>query len=235
MPRIFKKQANGGRSICTVALLLMMFLVGAAQADVGTGTQIPVGLGLSSLEAISGESGSGINALIEIVPLSYLMSPDIDNFSVTYDYVTEDVTGIGSWIPTGRAGVRFGSPNVDIDVTGGYGYLWNNAATGSFWLGDIAAHFRMKNNWSIGPHFGVLQFPDGLNWEGSYADVDFADTTGWMAGLVITGQWGSGFTLISVDYVSAEFDVETGSGWTANSDTLDISGIAAQIGIGWHF
>ena len=41
--------------------------------------------------------------------------------------MTEDVEGTGSWIPSIRGGVRFDLGVTDLDITGGGGFLANNA------------------------------------------------------------------------------------------------------------
>jgi hypothetical protein len=123
---------------------------------------------------------------------------------------------------------------MELDLTGGGGVLANGAMYASFVTVDIALRFKPTKNFSIGPHFGIISFSD-LEWVGD-ADITFSDADGTIIGIVTTLDFSSVFLMLSIDYVSATFDVEqTGSGWTTSDNELDMSGTAIQFGVGFRF
>ncbi|MCP4344050.1 MAG: hypothetical protein GY795_00810 [Desulfobacterales bacterium] len=67
--------------------------------------------------------------------------------------------------------------------------------------------------------------------------MSFSDEIGFIPGLCLTidrKDKKSSF-LVSLDYLNASFDAETENGWTANEDSLDISGISLQLGVIFRF
>jgi hypothetical protein len=193
---------------------------------------------LEGAASISGETDiegqDDMKLIFEIAPASFLFSSAIDGFSVTNGTVTETVDGTGSWIPNARGGLRFYLFDNELDLTAGVGYLYNEAATAPFYTLDLALNFDLSDTFTISPHVGYISI-DNLEWEES-ADVSFSDASGLMAGVKFNFELNDATKLfLSVDYIEAESDVTTGSGWTANSTTYDQSGLAIQFGVGWKF
>jgi hypothetical protein len=229
----FRQRKRVAMSGLIVVALLIPICTNVSEATIGTGTQVVQILPISSGSTAEPIRDSGVNFILELVPLGYLFSPDADGFEVYSSGSgwsdSEEMVGYGSWLPSARAGVRINAPMVGIDITGGGGYLWNGAVNGPFVMADCAANFHVGKNTTLGPHVGIVSFGD-LEWFGD-ADVDLTGSTGLMAGFVLnTGGKRAGLYL-SVDYIEAKFDVETGSGWTANDDTLDMSGVGVQAGL----
>jgi hypothetical protein len=190
------------------------------------------------------QSNNGIRLLIDILPASYLSSPDIDGFEVTRTSGgftdTEKIDGTGSWIPNLRGGLSFDTGPAYIEPTVGGGYLVNGAFTTPMLMGDLACRFKLGDAVTLGPHIGLINFGDSTwnrnntEWDED-VDVDIKGTTGYMGGLALTAGGETVAFSCSVDYVSAKFDVKTGSGWTANKDELDMSGWAVNLGVAFRF
>lgn len=217
--------------------LLILFCTNVSEATIGTGTQVVPILPVSSSSTAEPTQNTGANFILELIPLGGLFSFDMDGFEVTatssgpswYLFESEEIEGIGSWLPSARAGIRINTPAVGFDITGGGGILYNGAVDGSFTVVDFAANFNAGKKVSVGPHVGLISFGD-LDWSGD-ADIDLEGSSGLVAGLVLnTGGKAARFYL-SIDYIEAEFDVETGSGWVANDNTLDMSGVGVQAGL----
>ena len=174
-----------------------------------------------------------IEFLLEVCPASFLISPEADDFEITSSLFIERVAEFTSWIPTARAGICFDTPAAKIDVTGGAGLLWNELFTAPMFLVDVAARFKLRENVTLGPHFGIVNFskPD---WDG-FSDVRLSDSTGVMAGLALTAGNHDVLFSLSVDYLEASFDITTGGDWTANRTSLDMSGLAVQLGLMLRF
>ena len=229
-------------------LVVVSVLAVACTANAEMDNQAPIGPQKIRMQS---NSDNGVRFIMELVPVSFLFSPDLDGFNAHshnyhgYSYYEVTIDGTGSWIPSGRLGISIGTGPVFLDITGGAGYLWNNAFSGPFLVGDFAARFKIGDHWTIGPHAGLLSF-NNMTWDGgdTYGDTDtdtkgefeLSDTTGWMAGVVTTfgGKHVSGF--LSVDYLSAKMDVSADPAvWTLSEDTIDLSGLAIQAGIVFRF
>lgn len=233
MQTILRREIRLVMSRLIVFVLLILFCTNVSEATIGTGTQVVPILPVSSSSTAEPTRDTGVNFILELVPLGYLFSPDADGFELRktsgYYTRTEEMVGYGSWLPSARAGIRFNTPAVGIDLTGGGGYLWNGAVNGPFTMVDCAAHFRVGKKTTVGPHVGLVSFGD-LDWFDE-ADVDLEGSSGLMAGFVMTTGGKTARLYLSVDYIEAEFDVETESGWTANEKTLDMSGFGVQAGL----
>jgi hypothetical protein len=194
---------------------------------------LPISSGIMTQPTASSSGESGVNLLIELIPLWYLFSPDLDGFEIQQTgppWNWEEVEGYGSVLPSARAGIRINTPIVGIDITGGGGYLWNDAVSAPFYMGNLSANFYVGKHVTIGPHVGFVSFSE-LEWGGD-SDVDFSDSTGLLAGLVLTAGGKTARAYVAVNYLEAEFDVEgVEPGWTANRETLDMSGIGVQLGL----
>jgi len=238
MRMLFHGHASKVVSRLVVGTVLLLFCTNLSEAQVGAEMQLgpflPVSSTVVTKENTAGLPETGANFLIELIPLWYLFSPDIDGFEASrtggFLAVSEEIVGWGSLLPCARAGVRMNTPDVDIDLTGGGGYLWNNAVSAPFLMGDVALHFELGKDTTLGPHIGVVSF-DELDWSED-ADIDFSDSTGFVAGILLTkGEEDTKF-FVAIDYINAEFDVDrVGSEWTTNRNTLDISGVAVQVGL----
>jgi hypothetical protein len=181
-----------------------------------------------------------VDMVFDIKPLSLFISPDLDGFkafrgSRYYSY-SEEIEGAGSIAPNARLGLGIDTDNMIVDLTGGFGVLFNDAFEGSFLTIDIAPRFKMANGLiTLGPHFTYLKF-DELDWSHD-ADIEFSDSTGFLAGLNFSVGRSISFVL-SIDYLGADpFEVtaKAGSGWSLSQQELEMSGIAIQMGVGGHF
>lgn len=187
-----------------------------------------------SVLLIPGTGSADVDFVLEINPLSYIISPDIDGFKTTNGVVLEELDGYGSLFPTLKAGIGFGSDRHMIDLLGGVGYLWNDGFSAKTYSADAFFRFKVDQRgiFTVGPHIGVIRF--NPEWDGP-SKIDLADETGWVVGVGFTvGSPKVAFSA-ALDYLSAEFDVTPQAGWTANENTLDISGFLIQLGVQFRF
>ena len=167
-------------------------------------------LGLLGLPA---SSAAEVDFVLEVNPLSYVISPDVDNFTVTDGILVEEIDGIGSLYPNLKAGVGFESETMIFDILGGVGYLWNDAFTATSFSGDLILRLKVDQRgiFTVGPHLGVIYFDptyDGV------AQVRLGSDTGLVGGVAFTvGSPRVAFTAL-LDYLSAKFDVSTSGAWT---------------------
>jgi len=175
-----------------------------------------------------------VDFVLEINPLSYLISPDIDDFRTSNGIVFEEISGYGSLYPTLKAGIGLESRTMIIDLLAGVGYLWNDAFNATTISGDMFLRFKLgqRGIFTLGPHVGIISFkPD---WDGP-SEIVLQDETGWAGGLALTvGSPRVAFSAV-FDYLSADFGVEPSGGWTANTSSLDISGLLIQLGVQFRF
>lgn len=194
-------------------------------------TALVLALGLLTLPS---PARADVDFVLEINPLSYLLSPDVDNFQVTDGILLEEVEGIGSLYPNLKAGIGFESETMIFDILGGVGYLWNDAFTASTFSGDLILRLKVDRQgiFTVGPHVGFIYFdPD---YDGT-APVNLGSDTGLVGGVAFTvGSSRVAFSA-ALDYLKAEFDVSTSGGWTASQSQLDLSGFLVLLGVQFRF
>ncbi len=174
-------------------------------------------------------SGVGVDVLFEAYPFNTVVSPKVNDFEATHGSETDDVEGVFSSLPNLRLGLGLETPFAYFDATAGGGVFWNFALLSPTGRGDLSARFKLGRLFTLGPHVGLIYFGEPL-WF-STPRVEFSDAWGYSAGLGFTvGVKAISFSL-SVDYLSASFDVEPKASVLTNDDDLDISGIAIQLGI----
>ncbi len=179
-------------------------------------------------------AAADVDFVLEVNPLSYVLSPDVDDFKVSNGVLLEEIDGIGSLYPSLKAGVGFESDAMIFDVLGGVGYLWNDAFTANTISGDLFLRLKVdrKGVFTVGPHLGIIYFdPD---YDGT-AQVTLDSDTGVVGGVAFTvGSPRVAFSA-ALDYLSAKFDVSTSGGWTANQSKLDLSGFQVVLGVQFRF
>jgi hypothetical protein len=224
----------GYKSGIIVLVLTLTLSGGFASAGMLTGTNSAISLAEIPLGEGNRSHDGGAKVIVEFLPASFLFSPDIEDFRVTSGGMTEDIQGTGSWIPSIRGGVRFDLGVTDLDITGGGGFLANNAMHAPFGIVDFALRFKPSKVFTIGPHFGLIGFSE-LEWDGNAA-ITFSGARGVIMGVVTTFEFSPAFLILTFDYLGAKFDVErTGGSWSANDTELDISGSVVQFGVGFRF
>lgn len=179
-------------------------------------------------------AAADVDFVLEINPLSYLISPDVDDFKASNGIILEEIDGVGSLYPTLKAGVGFESETMILDILGGVGYLWNDAFTANTFSGDLFLRLKVDRRgiFTVGPHLGLIYFdPD---YDGT-ARVSLDSDTGVVGGVAFTvGSPRVAFSA-ALDYLSAKFDVSTSGGWTASESELDLSGFQVILGVQFRF
>ena len=180
---------------------------------------------------------AGTDFIFELKPASMLFSPDADGFKVSSTSGSSDtISGSGSMMPTLKAGMRFDTSALNIDLTGGLGFLFNGAFHSTMYLADLALRFKISKHVTLGPHVSVIKFDP--EWDGSRSDssdVKLSGETSIMPGLCFTVGGKRATFSASIDYIDTSFDVTTHNGWVANDDSIDMSGFAIQLGVLFSF
>jgi len=175
---------------------------------------------------------AGANFIFDLKPGSILFSPDIDGFRVSRTSGSDTVSGSGSWMPTLKAGMRIDNPALNIDLTGGFGFLVNGAFHSYMYLADLALRFKISKHATVGPHVSVIKFdPKKSRLYGQEINVNLSEETAFMPGLCFTVGGKTASFSASIDYINTSFDVTTYNGWVSNYDSLDIAGFAIQLGV----
>ena len=175
---------------------------------------------------------AGANFIFDLKPGSILFSPDIDGFRVSRTSGSDTVSGSGSWMPTLKAGMRIDNPALNIDLTGGVGFLVNGAFHSYMYLADLALRFKISKHATIGPHVSVIKFDP--KWDGSLSDsndVNLSEEKALFYMLCINVGGKTASFSASIDYINTSFDVTTYNGWVSNYDSLDMAGFAIQLGV----
>lgn len=204
-------------------------------------------IGLSSLATIQAQDKKA-EFLLDIRPGGFLLSPDMDGFTVRNGSSTyrENIDGIGSWTPTINAGIGINFELLSLDITAGPGFLWNQAFYGAFWQADLGAMFNLANgHFRIGPHVGIIGLGDAT-WEGDNnfsqdPQIDLQGNSGLKGGLAIQAGGKRAAFRANLDIVNVKYDVTTTGGWVAQDENgkrlteLDMSGVILELGAIFRF
>lgn len=175
-----------------------------------------------------------VNFEMQVNPLGLLFSPDVDDFEVTNGSITEDINGFASFTPNVKLGLNFDTGPVDVDILGGYGYLWNMVFDGDYYTAELAVKFKPgHDHFTIGPHVGWIEMDDA-DWQDD-ADINLKGNDGWYAGLALTVGGKTASFNCSVDYVDVSYDVEASGSWIPNDTELDLSGYWINLGLVLRF
>jgi hypothetical protein len=173
--------------------------------------------------------------IVDLQPGALLANIEADGFYLqgqSGGATDREKVSLWSVMPNVSTGVGIPLENMELDLTGGVGLLLNQQFSSFMLQGKAAAHFEVKRAVTLGPHAALLYFTEP-DWWGD-GDADFSDTAGFMAGVHLTAGDKIAY-MLSVDYLSASFDVDPRSGWIAREDDLDISGVAVQFGLRGRF
>lgn len=178
---------------------------------------------------------ANINFVIDAQPLSILYAPKAEDLTAYGSgiIISESFEGNVSWFPSIRAGIGIDSRAMNIDFTVGGGYISNDVWSSALGRGDVALHFKLGNIITLGPHVGVGYFMKP-EFENIFKNLEFSNAVGFIGGLDFSVGKMVSF-LLSIDYVSASFDVEAEPGWSVSDNSMDISGFAIQAGIMGRF
>ncbi len=168
---------------------------------------------------------------VDILPGALLANFSADEFHVIHDNQKEEVSMLSS-IPSIAAGCSIERVSGYIDLKAGAGMVLNAKFNSFMYFASAGIYKEIRPSIMMGPHITVSQF-SAPSWWGD-ADIEFEDTVGYLIGMhLIAGDRIS--YLLSVDYLSAVFDVDPTSPVKANKEELDISGIAVQFGVRAQF
>ncbi len=171
-----------------------------------------------------------------------LISPDIDGFKVeshdsgSYYYYEEsaEIEGFSSVGAILNMGLGIETRYIAVHLTGGAGYVFNGAFGTGVFTGETDLLFKIAPHFMMGPRAGVAFYAP--SWIATEGDVTLtSEEPGLIAGYSIQAAWDKIKAGVSVDYQSGVFEVETGSGWQASDDELDISGVAVRLGVTFTF
>jgi hypothetical protein len=188
-----------------------------------------------------------VRFLLDFRPGSFLISPDIDGFTVRNagDTYRETLVGGGSWTPSVNAGVGINFQIMDLNITAGPGYLWNTAFHGGFWQADLSTMFKLaEGHFRIGPHIGIVGLGNAT-WDsidtsgigGSEPQIDLQGNSGLKMGLSMQAGGDRVAFMVNIDVVDIAYDISTSGGWVAQDDDenplneLDMSGGIIDLGL----
>lgn len=184
------------------------------------------GIGFAGLTA-----SAGSDWVVEVVPGAVVANLAADNFNVTGPNGKESLS-IFSSIPNVTVGKAFDITEGYIDLKGGAGVLLNSRLGGYMFMGGGGLYLEAKPSILVGPHLYLTYFTEPEWWGDT--DIKFSDSTGFMFGFHMAAGDRIGY-LLSLDYLSAKFDVRDRNGADVSEDQLDLSGITVQFGIRAQF
>ena len=187
----------------------------------------------------NGITGETVKFILSADPVSFMISPDIDDFYIQGSGIREEVDGYTSWAPSINAGIGFNAgDSVLLDATLGVGWYYGGEVfESSFVTERLSARIKLSKVITLGARLGLIQFDD-LEWDGDYgqSNIKFSDSDGYLAGLSFTAGSDRVSFSLSVEYVGLDdFDVTTTGGWTSSSPSLDLSGTLINMGVLFRF
>ena len=187
----------------------------------------------------NGITGETVKFILSADPVSFMISPDIDDFYIQGSGIREEVDGYTSWTPSINAGIGFNAgDSVLLDATLGVGWYYGGEVFESIFVTErLSARIKLSKVITLGARLGLIQFDD-LEWDGDYgqSNIKFSDSDGYIAGLSFTAGSDRVSFSLSVEYVKLDdFDVTTTGGWTSSSPSLDLSGTLINMGVLFRF
>ena len=187
----------------------------------------------------NGITGETVKFILSADPVSFMISPDIDDFYIQGSGIREEVDGYTSWTPSINAGIGFNAgDSVLLDATLGVGWYYGGEVFESTFVTErLSARIKLSKVITLGARLGLIQFDD-LEWDGDYgqSNIKFSDSDGYIAGLSFTAGSDRVSFSLSVEYVKLDdFDVTTTGGWTSSSPSLDLSGTLINMGVLFRF
>ena len=177
------------------------------------------------------------NLILEILPGSALFSPRMKGFSVSRAGLTDTIGSSASYAPFQKIGVGFETPSGSIDLTAGAGLMINDGLFGSILTGDAAWRIKVGRTASLAPHIGVV----GLmpRWIGlghsDPRDVSIENGVGVLPGVTFSVGKMIGFIASANYLIMSPLKVTTAQGWSANRNTIDMSGFLLQVSVVCRF
>ena len=172
-----------------------------------------------------------VDFVLNVLPASLLVNAE-GTFGVTGASGERITLSSVYMMPNLSAGVGVEAGDFFIDVTGGAGLVVNESFRSFLLQVQVSAMYSISDSLAIGPHVGLIHFPDPEWLEDQ--DLEFDNSTGFIGGLQISmGDRISYFT--SVDVIAATFDTEAGAAVDVEEGELSLTALAFQFGVRGEF
>jgi len=172
---------------------------------------------------------------VDVMPASILVNFN-DAFTLEQSGntgTTKESISMMSSLPNITAGVSIETGGCNLELKAGPGLLLNTRVRAPMLFGTAGVSLEVKPSVFLGAHLQVMHCWDGDWWGDGKVDLKASNPTFGGGVHIIAGDKVA--YLLSVDYMTITFDATGKEGWTANSDKLDMSGIAVQFGVKTSF
>jgi hypothetical protein len=207
----------------------------AAQDEAVEMQEVDLGDEPAEMEEDAGSDVS-FDFVINAIPAALLIDLSGNNFEIEGDGVRQSASSV-YMMPNINAGIGMEvNEDLYLDLTVGAGVLVNDSFRAFLVQGALSASLAFSESLNMGPRVGLVQFfsPEWLDDDSFAEEVAFSDTTGFLLGWqVIMGDRIR--YLFSIDYIAADFDLDTGSVSPGSDDTLELQGLAVQFGVRGEF
>ena len=225
-----RKSTSGPAESGVLSVFLAASVVGLGQESVDDVDEMVVEVEEEE-PAEESEWDVELDFVLNALPASLLINMDSDNFKVTDPGPGGNETSLSTvyMMPNISAGVGVELEDLYVDLTVGAGVLVNENFRSFLLQAGVSVMYLAAESFYIGPRAGVIYFTDPT-WLDDEDDLDLDSDLGYVLGLQMSMGDKVSY-IVSIDLISASFDIEAGTGVVPEDDKLDLTGLAIQFGV----
>lgn len=175
------------------------------------------------------------NFVVDIMPGSFLVSSDVDGFTNTSGFGSEEIDGSASFAPNISVGYGLDlSIPLSLDFTVGTGVLANAAFDTTYTQAELTVYGTTPSKgFMMGPFFRTMKFKDP-SWTTDNLTMEGTTANAYGIAMMVGGKKFK-FKMKLSKVSNADLKVQGHNGYVPSSSTLSLDGTMIELGMGLRF